>query len=220
MPLYSYQGDQPGPLPFRITLPNGFTRTDPNTFTAEEIAAAGFTGPYTEPPYDPNTQILNWVDGKYVVVSLPPPLPQPQWLSFSTSLMSNPDCNIMLSSLVQSLPGIYGGVIIGLQQASQGDERLFLSAWDNIEKAGRVSDTLRSTIYNLAVANNLPIAYKFLPPPVPITNSSAAPTSAKPTTATTATVTQNPTSSTTTSTTVPTTSKTSSPTTTTTTKKV
>ena len=41
--LYSYQGQEPKILPFRITLSNGQTRTDPSTFTPEEIADAGYT---------------------------------------------------------------------------------------------------------------------------------------------------------------------------------
>jgi hypothetical protein len=77
MMLYSFQGSRPVPLPFRITLPNGFTRTDPSTFTEDEILAAGFTGPYSPPPYDPATEQLGWVDGAFVVEPLPPPPPEP-----------------------------------------------------------------------------------------------------------------------------------------------
>ena len=73
MTLYSLHGARPEPLPFRITLPNGFTRTDPSTFTEDEIQAAGFTGPYAPPPYDMATEQLGWVDGAYVVEPLPPP---------------------------------------------------------------------------------------------------------------------------------------------------
>jgi hypothetical protein len=78
MMLYSFQGSRPAPLPFRITLPNGFTRTDPSTFTENEITAAGFTGPYVEPPYDPAIEQLGWVDGAFTVEPLPPPLPKPE----------------------------------------------------------------------------------------------------------------------------------------------
>jgi hypothetical protein len=60
MMLYSYRTCWPQELPFRIRLSDGFTRTDPSTFTSEEIADAGFTGPYTEPAYDPDTEVLNW----------------------------------------------------------------------------------------------------------------------------------------------------------------
>jgi hypothetical protein len=79
MMLYSFQGNLPAPLPFRITLPNGFTRTDPSTFTEDEITSAGFSGPYIEPPYNSDTEQLSWVDGAYIVVEKPlaPPEPVP-----------------------------------------------------------------------------------------------------------------------------------------------
>lgn len=69
MMLYSFNGCRPQPIPFRITFPDGFTRTDPSTFTEDEIAAAGFTGPYIEPDYDVLTEQLDWVDGSYVVTT-------------------------------------------------------------------------------------------------------------------------------------------------------
>ena len=67
MTLYSYQGLKPETLPFRIALPNGFTRTDPSTFTEDEITAAGFTGPFTEPSYDAKTEVLDWDGENYFV---------------------------------------------------------------------------------------------------------------------------------------------------------
>ena len=83
MMLYSFNGSRPAPLSFRITLPNGFTRTDPSTFTEDEILAAGFTGPYTEPAYDPATEQLEWIDGAFVVIAKPPapPAPEPLYLT-------------------------------------------------------------------------------------------------------------------------------------------
>ena len=83
--LYSSHGNRPAPLPFRITLPNGFTRTDPSTFTEDEISAAGFTGPYVEPGYDPTTQQLDWVDGALVVVAKPPAPPEPEPLDLTAT---------------------------------------------------------------------------------------------------------------------------------------
>jgi hypothetical protein len=85
MMLYSFNGCRPEPLPFRITLPNGFTRTDPSTFTEDEITAAGFTGPYTEPAYDPITQQIDWVDGAYAVVARPPAPPEPEPLDLTAT---------------------------------------------------------------------------------------------------------------------------------------
>jgi hypothetical protein len=42
MSLYSLRGAYPAPLPQRIRLSNGSTRTDSSTYTAEEIADAGY----------------------------------------------------------------------------------------------------------------------------------------------------------------------------------
>ncbi len=83
--LYSFNGSRPAPLPFRITLPNGFTRTDPSTFTEEEITAAGFAGPYTEPAYDAAKEQLDWVDGAFVVTAKPPAPPEPAPLDLTTT---------------------------------------------------------------------------------------------------------------------------------------
>ena len=58
--LYSHNGLEPTILPHRIILSNGFSRTDNTTFTEEEIADAGFTGPYQRPEFDPETQRLIW----------------------------------------------------------------------------------------------------------------------------------------------------------------
>lgn len=83
--LYSFNGAYPAPLPFRITLPNGFTRTDPLTFTEDEIGAAGFSGPYTETDYDPATQQLDWIDGAFVVIAKPPAPPAPEPLDLTAT---------------------------------------------------------------------------------------------------------------------------------------
>lgn len=85
MMLYSFNGSRPAPLPFRITLPNGFTRTDPSTFTENEIAAAGFAGPYDEPAYDPTTQQLEWANGAFVIVAKPPVPPDSEPLDLTAT---------------------------------------------------------------------------------------------------------------------------------------
>lgn len=53
MTLYSLNGAEPAELPFRIVMPDGFTRTDPESFTAEEIAAAGYVVAPAKPNHDP-----------------------------------------------------------------------------------------------------------------------------------------------------------------------
>jgi hypothetical protein len=58
--LYSYNGEFPEALPFRIVLSDGFTRTDPTSFTDEEIADAGYVACSEQPTYDKNTQTCDW----------------------------------------------------------------------------------------------------------------------------------------------------------------
>lgn len=58
--LYSYQGQEPQPLPHKIRLSDGRSRTDVSSFTDEEIAEAGFTGPYTIPSFDEEYQRILW----------------------------------------------------------------------------------------------------------------------------------------------------------------
>lgn len=60
MTLYSKNGSYPNQLPFRIKLSNGLTRTDPSTFTPEEIADAGYITVEDPPASIPDTQILEW----------------------------------------------------------------------------------------------------------------------------------------------------------------
>ncbi|MDP1570330.1 MAG: hypothetical protein Q8L86_10025 [Vicinamibacterales bacterium] len=75
--LYSHHGATPAPVPFRIVLPGGMTRTDPSTFSDEELAAAGYV-PVEDPVYDSATQRADWVEGAWVVSDLPPvPAPEP-----------------------------------------------------------------------------------------------------------------------------------------------
>lgn len=57
--LYSLNGAYPKPLPKRIVLSDGTTRTDPTTFTSEEIADAGYT-PVSDPPSTPPYHRLIW----------------------------------------------------------------------------------------------------------------------------------------------------------------
>jgi len=58
--LYSYKGADPHPLPEKLRLSDGTTRTDPSTFTDAEIADAGFTGPYTRPDVDDLDGMIGW----------------------------------------------------------------------------------------------------------------------------------------------------------------
>lgn len=69
---YTRDGSYPAPLPFRIRLKDGRTRTDPTSFTLEEIADAGYIPAPEEPQYDPATQRINWDGSDWIVSDLPP----------------------------------------------------------------------------------------------------------------------------------------------------
>lgn len=58
--LYTKSGSYPAPIPHRIRLSDGMTRTDPAQFTAEDIADAGYTLAPPAPDYDADTQRLDW----------------------------------------------------------------------------------------------------------------------------------------------------------------
>lgn len=70
--LYSYQGKEPQPLPHEIVWNDGFgliSRTNIDSFTEEEVAKAGYTGPYEIPSFNQEYQTLSWNSKKlqYVV---------------------------------------------------------------------------------------------------------------------------------------------------------
>jgi|ETNmetMinimDraft_21_1059911.scaffolds.fasta_scaffold06212_4 hypothetical protein len=68
--LYSHNNQYPDQLPNRIRLSSGLTKTDSSTFTAEEIADAGYVLADTSPSYDVTTQKVIWNSGSWEVVSL------------------------------------------------------------------------------------------------------------------------------------------------------
>lgn len=70
--LYSNNNQYPKPLPFRIVLSDGRTRTDPSTFTAEELADAGYRSVNNPPLYDPQVSKLTWdeVASDWAVIDL------------------------------------------------------------------------------------------------------------------------------------------------------
>lgn len=65
--LYSHNQQWPQELPFRIKLADGSTRTDPSTFTAEELTAWGYTGPFTRPSFDQYSEVLEWSGTEFSV---------------------------------------------------------------------------------------------------------------------------------------------------------
>jgi hypothetical protein len=70
--LYSYKNNLPAPLPDRIRLSSGITRTDTLSFTPEEIADAGYVLVEAAPATNPNTQNLTWNGSEWIVRDLTP----------------------------------------------------------------------------------------------------------------------------------------------------
>ena len=154
--LYSIRQQRPAPLPNRIRLSNGFTRYAHQPPTAEEIADAGYIGPFAEPAYNAATEQLLWVDGAYVIEALPPPIPTPRWVDFSAAIMAMPAINVMLGAVLQAAPGLYGGLVVGLQNASEGDSRVFLNSWHAAIAMTLVSEELTTTVQEIAGEYDLP----------------------------------------------------------------
>lgn len=71
--LYTKGGAAPAPAPSRITLPDGRTRTNPESFTNAELESAGYTLAPEKPAYDPGSQEITWGGSDWVVADLPPP---------------------------------------------------------------------------------------------------------------------------------------------------
>lgn len=64
--LYSKNGSYPATLPHRIKLSDGTTRTDSTTFTAEEIADAGYVA-VSEAPSAEHPNKVQWTGSEWVV---------------------------------------------------------------------------------------------------------------------------------------------------------
>jgi hypothetical protein len=158
MMLYSFKGARPTPLPFRIHI-GGTTRTDPATFTEDEITAAGFTGPYTEPTYDSTTQQLNWADGAYTITALPPLPPQPRWVQFAQALAGSDEIKALLWTTEATNPVLREMLGVGLGQAAQGDPATFLAAWRQAMAAGLVLPELAAQMQALAEGFGLPAEF-------------------------------------------------------------
>jgi hypothetical protein len=64
--LYSYKNQYPTGIPYRIVMPNGNTRTDPSSFTEEEIQEAGYVQVDNPPSADTN-QVVEWTGYEWQV---------------------------------------------------------------------------------------------------------------------------------------------------------
>jgi hypothetical protein len=60
---------------------------------------------------------------------------------------------------LQAAPGLYGGMVVGLQNASEGDSRVFLNSWNAAFAMGLLSAELIVTVQEIAAEYDLPEAF-------------------------------------------------------------
>jgi hypothetical protein len=82
-----------------------------------------------------------------------------RWVDFSAVMMSLPAINIMLGTLLQNAPGLYGGLVVGLQNASEGDTRVFLNSWSAGYAMELISPELITTVQEVAGEYDLPQSF-------------------------------------------------------------
>jgi hypothetical protein len=80
-------------------------------------------------------------------------------VDFSAIVMSLPAINVMLGAVLQAAPGLYGGLVVGLQNASEGDSRVFLNSWNAAFAMGLLSAELIVTVQGIAGEYDLPEAF-------------------------------------------------------------
>jgi hypothetical protein len=93
-----------------------------------------------------------------IVEEVPPPV-VPRWVDFSAAIMAMPAINVMLGAVLQAAPGLYGGLVVGLQNASEGDSRVFLNSWNAAYAMGLLSAELIGTIQGIAAEYDLPESF-------------------------------------------------------------
>jgi len=138
---------------------NYYYITDPSDVRAlgELMAAWIATGnpkanDWAEQPPAPSPDAV-WGNGQW---GIPEPVIVPRWVDFSAAIMAMPAINVMLGAVLQAAPGLYGGLVVGLQQASEGDSRVFLNSWTASYAMGLLSAELIGTVQELATEYDLP----------------------------------------------------------------
>jgi hypothetical protein len=97
-----------------------------------------------------------WIISEPPIVEEVPPPVVPRWVEFSAAIMAVPAINVMLGAVLQAAPGLYGGLVVGLQNASEGDSRVFLNSWHAAIAMSLVSQELITTVQGVAGEYDLP----------------------------------------------------------------
>ena len=140
---------------FRIDNPADVRIIDDATISAWESTSNPKLLLWAQQPPAPSLT-AQWVDGSWAE---PVPTVIPRWVDFSAAIMAMPAINVMLGAVLQAAPGLYGGLVVGLQNASEGDSRVFLNSWTAAYTMGLLSAELIGTIQGIAAEYDLPESF-------------------------------------------------------------
>ena len=107
---------------------------------------------WAEQPPAPSPDAV-WGNGQW---DIPDTVVVPRWVDFSAAIMGLPAINAMLGAVLQAAPGLYGGLVVGLQNASEGDSRVFLNSWNSAYAMGLMPAELIITVQEIATDYELP----------------------------------------------------------------
>jgi hypothetical protein len=130
---------------YRITAPAD-VRDLGEQMTAWLAANNPKANDWAEQPPAPSADAV-WGNGQW---EIPVAGSNPRWVDFSAAIMAMPAINVMLGAVLQAAPGLYGGLVVGLQNASEGDSRVFLNSWHAAIAMALVSEELITTVQGVA----------------------------------------------------------------------
>jgi len=139
---------------YRITNPVD-VRDLGDQMTAWLAAGNPKVNDWAEQPPAPSLYAV-WGNGQW---EIPVAGSNPRWVDFSAVIMALPAINVMLGAVLQAAPGLYGGLVVGLQNASEGDSRVFLNSWNAAFAMGLLSAELITTVQEIAAEYDLPEAF-------------------------------------------------------------
>jgi hypothetical protein len=140
---------------FRIDNPADVRIIDDATITAWESTSNPKLLLWAQQPPAPSPT-AQWTNGSWTE---PVPTVIPRWVDFSAVIMALPSVNLMLGAVLQNAPGLYGGLVVGLQNASEGDTRVFLNSWNAGYAMELISPELITTVQQIAAEYDLPEAF-------------------------------------------------------------
>jgi hypothetical protein len=153
---------------YRTLWPNtSFSALGPN---AEFLAENNAVAIRSDPPHDPETQILqpcepyllNGAAYNMEPVDRPPaiePTPEPQWIQFGLALAGVPAVHELLGAVESANRPLERMLSGGLLQAAEGSPRTFLAAWATVVELGLISPELTAAITALAASHDLPAEF-------------------------------------------------------------